>query len=155
MPCTLWFLDKGKRGTGRAEKVLFIDARHLYNQIDRAHRDFLPEHIEFLANIARLYRGEAAESANGSDELMAEHFPDGTYMDVPGVCKVADIAEIEEQGWSLNPGRYVGVAAREEDDFDFFERLEELSEELEVLNSEARELEERIGENVVNLLEAR
>jgi type I restriction enzyme M protein len=153
LPCTLWFLDKGKRGTDRADKVLFIDARHMYNQIDRAHRDFLPEHIEFLANIARLYRGEAAESAHGSDELMAEHFPDGTYVDVPGMCKVEDIAEVEEQGWSLNPGRYVGVAAREEDDFDFFERLEELNEELEVLNSEARELEDRIGENVAGLLE--
>jgi type I restriction enzyme, S subunit len=53
----------------------------------------------------------------------------------------------------LNPGRYVGVAAREEEDFDFKERLEELNEELEVLNVEARELEERIAENVVKLLE--
>lgn len=74
-------------------------------------------------------------------------------MDVPGLCKIATLEEIEAQGWSLNPGRYVGVAEREEDDFDFFERLEELNEELEVLNSEARELEERIAENVVKLLE--
>ena len=84
---------------------------------------------------------------------MAEHFPDGTYMDVPGLCRAADIAEIEEQGWSLNPGRYVGVAEREEDDFDFFERLGELNEELEVLNSEARELEDRIAENVGAIME--
>lgn len=62
------------------------------------------------------------------------------YIDVAGLCKVATLAEIEEQGWSLNPGRYVGVADREEDDFVFAERLEELSEELEVLNSEAGEL---------------
>ncbi len=84
---------------------------------------------------------------------MAEHFPDGNYADVPGLCKVATLAEIERQGWSLNPGRYVGVAAREEDDFDFKERLEEQNEELEALNAEARELEERIAENVVKLLE--
>jgi len=45
------------------------------------------------------------------------------------------------QGFSLNPGRYVGVAEREADDFDFKERLEELNEELEILNVEARELE--------------
>ena len=63
------------------------------------------------------------------------------------------MAEIEAQGWSLNPGRYVGVAARAEDDFDFKERLEEQNEELETLNAEARELEERIAENVVKLLE--
>ena len=52
----------------------------------------------------------------------------------------------------MNPGRYVGVAEGEEDDVDFKERLEELNEELEALNAEARELEERIGENVVKLL---
>lgn len=50
--------------------------------------------------------------------------------------------------------RYVGVADRDEDDFDFAERLEELNEELEVLNSEAGELEERIANNVAKLLEA-
>ena len=70
-----------------------------------------------------------------------------------GLCKVATLAEIEAQGWSLNPGRYVGVAARAEDDFDFKERLEEQNEELETLNAEARELEERIAENVAKLLE--
>ena len=59
LPCTLWFFDRGKRKTARADQVLFIDARHLYRQIDRAHRDWTPAQIEFLANIARLYRGES------------------------------------------------------------------------------------------------
>lgn len=154
LPCTLWFLDRGKRKTKRADQVLFIDARHIYRQIDRAHRDWTPAQIEFLANVARLYRGEAPENLHGSIDLMTQHFPDGKYTDVAGLCKVATIAEIEAQGWSLNPGRYVGVAAREEDDFDFKERLEEQNEELETLNAEARELEERIAENVSKLLEA-
>lgn len=153
LPCTLWFFDRGKRKTKRADQVLFIDARHLYRQIDRAHRDWTPAQIEFLANIARLYRGEAPENLHNSAELMGQHFPDGKYTDVAGLCKVATIAEIEAQGWSLNPGRYVGVTAREEDDFDFKERLEEQNEELETLNAEARDLEERIAENVVKLLE--
>jgi type I restriction enzyme M protein len=153
LPCTLWFFDKGKRKTARADQVLFIDARHLYRQIDRAHRDWTPAQIEFLANIARLYRGEEAENLHDSAELMPEHFPDGKYADVAGLCKVARLAEIEVQGWSLNPGRYVGVAARVEEDFDFKERLEEQNEELESLNAEARELEERIADNVVKLLE--
>jgi type I restriction enzyme M protein len=67
--------------------------------------------------------------------------------------KVANLKEIEAQGWTLNPGRYVGVADKAEDDFDFAERLGQLNEELEVLNSEARELEERIAGNVAKLLE--
>ena len=60
LPCTLWFFDRGKRDTARADQVLFIDARHIYRQIDRAHRDWTPAQIEFLANIVRLYRGEDA-----------------------------------------------------------------------------------------------
>ena len=154
LPCTLWFLDRGKRGTGREDTVLFIDARHIYRQIDRAHRDFEPQQIEFLANIVRLYRDEEPENQHASAGMLTEKFPKGGYQDVPGLCMMASIEEIEAQGWSLNPGRYVGVEAREEDDFDFFEQLEELNEELEVLNSEARELEERIARNVAQMMEA-
>ncbi len=154
LPCTLWFLDKGKKDTARKDQVLFIDARHIYRQIDRAHRDFTPEQLEYLANIVRLHRDEAIETDKGSEALMKEKFPDGKYVDVAGLCKVATLQEIEAQGWSLNPGRYVGVADRPADEFVFAERLEELNEELEQLNVEARELEERIAENVEKLLEA-
>ena len=154
LPCTLWFFDKGKRHTDRADQVLFIDARHIYRQIDRAHRDWTPSQIEFLANIARLYRGEAVENLHDSEILLRDHFGEqAEYADVAGLCKVATVAEIEAQGWSLNPGRYVGVAEREEEDFDFRERLQEQNEELERLNAEARDLEERIEENVGLLLE--
>ena len=155
-------------GARYSDTILFIDARHIYRQVTRAVRDFTPEQTEFLANIVALYRGEAVELTNGSQELLEQHgfpkFPSTSgrgaggegfqYIDVLGLCRVATISEIEEQGWSLNPGRYVGVADREEDDFDFYERLEELNEELEVLNSEARELEDTMAENVATLLES-
>lgn len=133
--------------------MLFVDARKIYNQIDRAHRDFWPEQIEFLANIARLYRGEKPETDAGSHELMAANFPDGAYVDMPGLCKVASLEEVEAQGWSLNPGRYVGVAASERDSFEFTDRLEELQEELEKLNAEAAVVQERISLAVVQLLD--
>ncbi len=152
LPCTLWFLDKGKERTKRKDKLLFIDARSIFRQIDRAHREWTPDQIEFIANIVRLYRGEDVETEAGSRELMKENFPKGKYADVAGLCKVATLAEIEAQGWSLNPGRYVGVAERAADDFEFAERLEELNEGLETLNAEARELEERIAANVSRLL---
>ncbi|MCF6155348.1 MAG: SAM-dependent DNA methyltransferase [Candidatus Brocadia sp.] len=153
LPCTLWFLDKGKKKTDRKDKVLFIDARHIYNQIDRAHRDFLPEQIEFISNIVRLYRGEEIETENGSEKQMKEHFPKNKYKDIDGLCKVATIDQIKEHCYSLNPGRYVGVAEKEEEGVDFYERLEELNEELEQLNAEAREIEDRIAENVARLQE--
>ena len=83
---------------------------------------------------------------DAADELRANSKLKSSEYSVP-------VLGIEAQGWSLNPGRYVGVAARAEEDFDFKERLEEQNEELETLNAEARELEERIAENVLKLLD--
>ena len=85
--------------------------------------------------------------------MIATKFPDGTYIDVPGLCKVATIEEIEAQGWSLNPGRYVGVADLQGDAFDFTAQLGGLNEEFELLNAEARQLEEQIAESVARILE--
>lgn len=126
LPCSLWFFDRGKGNTDRENRILFIDARHIYHQVDRAHRDFTPRQIEFLSNIVRLYRGEKPENFHDSAQLMAENFPDNIYDDIAGLCKVATVEDIKAQGWSLNPSRYVGVASGEEEDFDFAERLEEL-----------------------------
>jgi type I restriction enzyme M protein len=152
LPVTLWFLDRGKLGSRHEDEVLFIDARKIFRQIDRAHRDWTPVQIEFLSNIARLYRGEAIETSEGAGELTASSFPDGIYRDIPGLCAAPTLDEIEKQGWSLNPGRYVGVAAAEDDGIDFRVRLEELSEELEQLHMEADVLQDRIAANVAELL---
>ena len=159
LPCTLWFLDKGKAKTQRADTVLFIDARHIYRQVDRAHRDWTPAQIGFIANLVRLYRGEALDATVGGVETagrLGEIFgSEPVYRDIPGLCKAATLAEIEAQGWSLNPGRYVGVAPGEDvSDEDFKEQLETLNEELESLNAQARELEQTIAANVAGILEA-
>ena len=159
LPVTLWFLDKGKAKTPRAGTVLFIDARHIYRQVDRAHRNWTDAQIGFIANLVRLYRGEALDTTFGGDAAAAkikEVFGDkAAYADVAGLCKVATLQEIEAQGWSLNPGRYVGVAAGEHvSDEDFNELLVALNEELEVLNSQARELEQTIAANVAEILSA-
>jgi type I restriction enzyme M protein len=159
LPCTLWFLDRGKKKSPRADQVLFVDARHIYRQIDRAHRDWTEAQIGFLANLVRLYRGEEPDFILGGDEAKAK-VPEvfgkkPKYADVPGLCKVATIKSIESKGWSLNPGRYVGVAPGEEvSDEDFNEQFEALNEELAVLNALARELEEIISRNATELLEA-
>jgi type I restriction enzyme M protein len=159
LPCTLWFFDKSKAKTQRADTVLFIDARHIYRQIDRAHRDWTAAQIGFIANLVRLYRGEALDFTQGGNEAEAkikEVFANvPRYTDIPGLCKAATLAEIEAQGWSLNPGRYVGVAPGEDvSDEDFKEQLETLNEELEVLNAQALELEATIAKNVAEILEA-
>ena len=160
LPCTLWFLDRGKaKRAHHADDVLFIDARHIYRQVDRAHRDWSPAQIGFMANLVRLYRGEALDYTQGgarAEAKLKEVFgAQPAYADVPGLCKAATLAEIEAQGWSLNPGRYVGVAPGEEvSDEDFRAQLQGLNEELEALNAQARELERTIAANVAGILGA-
>jgi type I restriction enzyme M protein len=181
LPCTLWFLDKSKtqlttkdtkstkektsKGVRTQDTVLFIDARGIYNQIDRAHREWTSEQIGLIASLVRLYRGEDLNGftfdassypqlAPAQISVLQLAFSNQQYTDVPGLCKVARRTEIEAQGWSLNPGRYVGVSEKTGiSDVEFAEQLEELNEELEFLNAEARELEERIAENISQLLD--
>ncbi len=135
LPCTLWFLDKGKQWTDRQDKVLFIDAKDIYRQIDRAHREFTDEHIRQIIDIVKAYRGE-----------------EGTYTDQKWLCKVTTIQEIQAQWYSLNPGRYVWVADSEEEDYDFAEKLQSLTDEFKQLNEEAHKLETLILSNISWLL---
>ena len=66
--------------------------------------------------------------------------------------QVATVQEIEEQGWSLNPGRYVGVSRDAVEEFDFAERLTELAEELQCLNRESVNLQRVICSRLEDLL---
>ncbi len=145
LPVTLWFLDKGKRNGPRAEEVLFIDAREIHNTIDRAHRDWTPRQIEFLANIVRLWRGQEPEFVAGSREIIDERFPGAAYSDVRGLCGVATVEAIQAQSWSLNPGRYVGIAKYGIDDIEFVARLEELTEDFALLSAEGTRVADRVS----------
>ena len=109
--------------------------------------------------MVRLYRGEHLDFTLGGNEAQAkiqEIFgKKPKFADVLGLCKAATVKEIEAQGWSLNPGRYVGVAPGEAvSDEDFKEQLETLNEELATLNARARDLEQTIARNVAEILEA-
>jgi len=82
---------------------------------------------------------------------LTERFPEAKLRDVEGLVKLVDRAEIEANDWSLTPGRYVGVAPEEEDDFNFEEALREIHVELEDLNAEAVKLAEKIKKNFEEL----
>ena len=110
--------------------------------------------IEFITNIVKLYRGEKLCFDFGSKAKIKQYFPDMKYKDVKGLCKVATLEEIEKQGWSLNSGRYVGVADNAEEEYVFEDKLKELNAELEKLNNEAHELETKIALNMKELLGA-
>ena len=76
---------------------------------------------------------------------------DGKYADIPGLCKIASSAEVEEKNWSLTPGAYVGVAEAEDDGVDFAERMHEIHAELLTLQQESNELMEKISANFKEL----
>lgn len=88
-----------------------------------------------------------------------EKFGDGEYKDILGLCKVAykteeakdedkDGISIEEKGWSLTPGAYVGVAPVEDDGVDFGERMVEIHRELLALQRESNDLMDIISQNM-------
>lgn len=77
-----------------------------------------------------------------------EKFGEGVYSDVLGLCKLATISEIQEKGWSLTPGAYVGVAPIEDDGVDFEERMAEIHRELLSLQVESNDLMDTISQNM-------
>ena len=121
LPATLWFFDKEKSNTERKDEILFIDARNVFTQVDRAHRKFSDEQIKNLGLITKLYDGntdaynnllkeyecklnKASEKSTDEEtknkeywqeqiDWIKERFPEGKYQDVIGLCKVAKINE--------------------------------------------------------------
>ena len=95
-----------------------------------------------------------AESDFGHIEWLQQRFPKAAYEDVTGLCKLATQSEIEEQDWSLNPGRYVGVVIEEDGktEDEFLEQLAEAAEELKELEDNAAELSAVVASNVAALL---
>ena len=78
---------------------------------------------------------------------LTEKFGKGEYADIPGLCKVATLEEIEAKGYSLTPGAYVGVAPTEDDGVDFHQRMTEIHKELLSLQAESNRLMETISKN--------
>ena len=137
LSCTLWFLDKGKKGTNRQNKILFINAQDIFTVIDRAHSTWTDEQIQEIAGIVRRYRQEEGC---------------GKYADIKGRCKAVTLDDIRANDYSLNPGRYVEIVEKELDDVDFEARMKELMSEFTAFTTEAHELEKKIIEGWERLL---
>lgn len=164
LPATLWFFNKQRTNK---DEILFIDARNIFTQVDRAHRKFSDEQIKNLGIITRLYEGDSdafwqlvdeykSEGKQEKVDWLLERWPEGKYRDVIGLCKVAKITGedgIEDNDWSLNAGRYVGVVI--EDDgmtsVEFRQEMLSLNHEFSKLNAEAEDLQKEIEKNIVEL----
>ena len=164
LPATLWFFNKQRTNK---DEILFIDARNIFTQVDRAHRKFSDEQIKNLGIITRLYEGDSdafwqlvdeykSEGKQEEVDWLLERWPEGKYRDVIGLCKVAKITGedgIEDNDWSLNAGRYVGVVI--EDDgmtsVEFRQEMLSPNHEFSKLNAEAEDLQKEIEKNIVEL----
>ena len=143
LPCHVWFLDKGKR-TENKNKILMIDARNTFRQVTNTLRDFSPDQMAGLHTIIQSYRGEEVGDAYTSNPWLKSVFLAGSYEDIEGLCKIVTIDEVEKNDWSLTPGRFVGYSSDIDEGFDYASRLRNIHSELEVLNSEASSLMQKI-----------
>lgn len=150
IPVCLWFLTrnkgevKGKKGAGRDRRgeTLFIDARKMGVLTDRVHRDLTEEDI---AKIADVYHAWKKSGTMIGDDLLMD------YDNVLGFCKSVVLKEIQEQGYVLTPGRYVGASELEDDDEPFEQKMARLTKELEIQFEQSKELEQKIRVNLGNL----
>lgn len=164
LPATLWFFDKQKK---HKDEILFIDARNIFTQVDRAHRKFSEDQIKNLGIITRLYEGDcdafwalvneykAAGKQTEADWLL-ERWPEGKYQDVIGLCKVAKLEGedgIIDQDYSLNAGRYVGVVIEDDGmtEEEFRDTMQGLHTEFSQLNDKAITLQAEIDKNLKGL----
>ena len=90
---------------------------------------------------------EAVTVAEEAVWLTSKFGNDGVYQDIPGLCRIATIAQIAEKDYSLTPGAYVGVAETEDDGVDFTQRMNEIHAELAKLQTEANQLMTKIQQN--------
>ena len=142
LPCHVWFFNKGKKAENK-DKILMIDARNTFRKISTTINDFTEEHLEGLTALVNAFRGDDL-GVSSDNEWFNEYFTEGNYQDIEGLCKVANIEEIIEQGYSLTPGRYVGVSIDIDMDFDYKGRMTEIQSELAALNNEANTLMNQI-----------
>lgn len=137
IPACLWFLSHnkstGKNGKiDRRKQVLFIDARKLSMLISgsRKQKELSDAEIQQIANTYHNWRGT--------------QWSNGYYEDVPGFCKSSTLEEIEQQGYALTPGRYVGATDVENDEEPFDEMMVRLTSELTALFVRGSELESEV-----------
>lgn len=142
LPCHLWFFNKGKKKENK-DKILMIDARNTFRKVTTTVNDFDENHMEGLTALMNAFRGDEL-GVNEDNAWFNEHFPEGKYEDVEGLCKIVDMEDVIEQDYSLTPGRYVGVKIDIDMDFDYKGRMAEIHNELGNLNEEANTLMEQI-----------
>lgn len=134
IPAALWFVSRERHNhkyRDRHDEILFIDARKLGTMVTRKNKELTDEDVKKISDIYHAWRSK-----------------DGNYEDVKGLCRASKIAEVENNGYVLTPGRYVGTDYVEEDMEVFDEKMKRLTKELSKQFKQSDELELKIKENL-------
>lgn len=123
IPVSLWFISKNKET--RRDKVLFMDARNFGYMETRRHRELKDDEIAKICNTYKLWK---------NNDFDVE----------PGFAASTTLAEIREQNYVLNPGRYVGTEEVEEDATPYSEKLETLVSEINDLFAKSDDLKNEL-----------
>lgn len=173
IPAALWFIrrDRGEpsplpspngRGSScsgsRANEILFIDARNLGHLINRRTRELSAEDIQQITGTYHAWRHQSPSSNSSQGAENRGSSPTGRglgegilYEDIKGFCASVPVARVQELGYVLTPGRYVGLPD-EEDDFNFAERFTALKAEFEAQLLEEAVLNKAIAENLAKVV---
>lgn len=139
IPCCLFFLSKNRNGENgyrnRKDEILFIDARKIGTMVSRKQRAFSDDEIKEISVVYHSFKTDAT-----------------MYQDVQGFCKVATIEEVRKYDYRLTPGIYVGAEEIETEDVPFEEKMESLRTTLHKQFAESNQLQERILQNMEELL---
>jgi type I restriction enzyme M protein len=131
IPACIFIISKGKEDDqyrDRSGETLFIDARDMYESIEKTQNTLTEEHIAKIVETVRTYRGENADR----------------FEEQKGFSAVAEIDQISDNRYIITPGRYVGVKDEKEDDEPFEKKMERLSAEIREQFKKSNELQKAI-----------
>ncbi len=141
LPCSLWFFNKGKPAALK-EKVLFIDSRNYYTQVDRTLNEWSDWQLKNLNAIVWLYRGEVKKYRNLLKEYRKTLSDDRPFAEIE-----AELSEIVQKKRAEAKEAVEAAERREKKNIKtkFDEEIAALNERLTIVK-EAAWLYEKFGE---------
>jgi type I restriction enzyme M protein len=129
IPVSLWFISRNKKVKNR---TLFIDARNMGRMVNRRWRELTNDDIDKIAGCFK-------------------YFNAGNLENVNGFCAAVDTNVIGNNDYILTPGRYVGLAERDDNDESFEIKMEYLTNEISELFKKSNDLQDKIRKKLGEL----
>jgi len=151
-PCDLWFIDKSRisSDSAKSKSILMIDARNIFTRVSTTVNVFSDDQIKNLLSLMKLYRGDLVKITQ-ADEWLSNNFPQGQYRDIEGICKTVSLTEIEQNEFSLAPGKYISPIQPVDENLDYSFLLNNINQKMNYLNAEAGRLTNKINSLLNNL----